>query len=387
VGERRERVFDVGVAVVCYLATVALPVKAMATADWSLFALAALASGPLVWRRRHPLPVAAVVGVGTLGLAATGIQNHIPLPYGQLVATYTVAMVAPPVWRVIAAATTGAGLAVAVLVLLGQRPSVLATAALPFVVAYATGAAMGARRDRITLLEQRAAEEAEAVAVRERERIAREIHDIVAHSVTLMVVQAESGAVLAGDRDRARAAFETISATGREAVAQLDRALGVLRADEPSRRPAPGLGELPALVARTRSAGLDASLVVRGLPVPVPGDLAAAVYRIIQEALTNAVKHARAGRVTVALEWRDEELAVVVRDDGRRSDPRAAAPARLLLRPRGTTAAGDRGRGLAGMRERIRAFGGTLQAGPDEDGPGFRVRAVLPLPGSGPADG
>jgi signal transduction histidine kinase len=357
---------DVAIALVCYLATVALPVKAASTAGWSLFVLAALASVPLVWRRRYPAAVAAAVGAGTVGLAATGAQNFIPLPYGQLVATYTVAALAPPLWRLATTLCTGVGVVVAVVVLLGQGPSTLGTAVLPFVVAYAMGTGVRARRDRIAMLEERAGrlvEEREAAAVRERERIAREIHDIVAHSVSLMVVQAESGAVLAADRDKAQAAFDTISATGREAVTQLDRALGVLRGDGASRHPLPGMTDVPTLVDQARSAGLDADLVVRGEPSPVPPDLAVAAYRVVQEAVTNTIKHAGARRMGISLDWQPTRLCVDVVDDGRGPGTGGAVA----------------GRGLVGMRERVRAFGGTLDVGAGEDGVGFRVTATLPL--------
>jgi signal transduction histidine kinase len=273
---------------------------------------------------------------------------------------------------------TGVGVVVTVVVLLGQGPSILGTAVLPFVVAYAMGTGVRARRDRIAMLEERAgrlAEERESAAVRERERIAREIHDIVAHSVSLMVVQAESGAVLAADRDKVQAVFDTISATGREAVAQLDRALGVLRGDGAVRHPPPGLADLPALVRQARSAGLAARLVVRGEPRAVSADLAAAVYRLVQEALTNTVKHAAAQRVTLEVDWRKAELGLKVTDDGRGPSTDPSAP----------------GRGLVGMRERVHAFGGTLAAGSGEGGVGFRVVATLPLDaahaGGGLADG
>jgi signal transduction histidine kinase len=357
---------DAAIAAVCYLATVAVPVKAATAAGWSLFLLAAVASVPLVWRRQAPVVVAALVGAGTIGLAVTGSQSFIPLPYGQLVATYTVAALCPPLWRAIVMLTTGVGVGVVVLGVLGVAPSILATAVLPFVVAYALGTGARARRDRIAMLEERAGrlvEEREAAAVRERERIAREIHDIVAHSVSLMVVQAESGAVHAGDTERA--AFDTISDTGRQAVAQLGRALGVLRGDAPTRQPLPGIAGLPDLVRQARSSGLWAEFLERGRPGPVPPELGAAVYRIVQEALTNTIKHAGASRVVVEIEWRAAELLVQVIDDGR-----------------GVTAVdGDGGHGVVGMRERVRAFGGTLNAGPAGHA-GFRVAARLPLAGT-----
>lgn len=355
---------DTGIAVACYLATVAIPVKA--EAGWSLFVLAAVASVPLVWRSRQPVWVAALVGAGTIGLAVTGAQNYIALPYGQLVATYTLAALASPLWRLLGMVGTVVGVVVAVVVLLGQGPATLGTAALPFVVAYALGTGVRARRDRIAMLEERTrrlSEERQAAAVRERERIAREIHDIVAHSVSLMVVQAESGAVLAADANTATATFDAISATGREAMTQLDRALGVLRGDGPERHPPPGLDGLPDLVEQARTTGIDASLTVRGRSRPVPADLAAAAYRLVQEALTNTIKHAAARRVTVGLQWRDTELHLEVVDDGRGPSPRSGA----------------RGRGLVGMGERVRAFGGVLHVGAGDRGVGFRVAASLPL--------
>jgi signal transduction histidine kinase len=353
---------DTAIAVVCYLATVGLPVKASA-AGWSLFVLAGLAALPLVWRRRYPVVVAALVGAGTVGLAATRALDGIPLPYGQLVATYTVAALAGPLWRALVMVATGVGLVVSVLPLLGQRPSMLGVAALPFVAAYALGSGV---RDRT----RRVAEQQQAAAVAERQRIARDIHDIVAHSVSVMVVQAEAGAVLATDPDKALAGFETISAAGRQALTQLDRALGVLRGDRPTRHPQPGLGDVPDLLEQARLTGLDATLDVRGTRRPVPADLAAAVFRLVQEATTNTIRHAQAHRVEVRLDWRDDELRLDVVDDGRGRAPSTRD-----------------GHGLVGMRERVNAFGGRLQTGTAEGGRGFRVSAVLPLDAvGGPAD-
>jgi signal transduction histidine kinase len=356
---------DAGIALVCYLATVVVPVKAATAAGWSLYLLAAAASVPLAWRRRQPVVVAAVVGVGTVGLAVTGAQNFIPLPYGQLVATYTVAALCRPLWRALVMAATGLGTGLVVFFVLGVGPSIVATAVLPFVVAYAMGTGARARRDRIAMLEERAGrlvEEREAAAVRERERIAREIHDIVAHSVSLMVVQAESGAVLAADRAKAEAAFDTISATGREAVAQLDRALGVLRGDGDTRHPLPGLADLPTLVHQARAAGVEVDLAVRGEPRTLPPELAVAVYRVVQEALTNTLKHAHASRAWITVHWGQAELGIDVVDDGRGPGPHRAPG----------------GRGLIGMRERVRAFGGTLDIGAGHGVTGFRVTARLP---------
>jgi signal transduction histidine kinase len=358
---------DVAVAVVCFLATVALPLRLVRDGGWLLLGLAVLVSVPLLWRRRWPVVVAAVVGAGTLGLAATGVLGSSPLPYAQLVATYTVALLAGPVWRVVVLAATAAGLLVAVLVLLHQSAAMLGLAGLPFVVAYGLGVGGRARQDRIRLLEERGhrlAEAQEATAALERARISREIHDIVAHSVSLMVVQAEAGIVRAAGQDRTTRTFETIADTGREALGQLDRALGVLRGDGPGRAPEPGLGDLPVLVDRARQAGLVAELSESGDPRPVPADLAAAVYRVVQEAVTNTVRHAAAVRVRIHVAWRRDAIEVSVQDDGRG--------------PASAGAGGGSGRGLIGMRERVHAFGGELRTGPGPDGAGFRVAVTLP---------
>jgi signal transduction histidine kinase len=283
-----------------------------------------------------------------------------------------VASLAAPAWRLVVMAATAAGLLLSVLLLLDQGAATLAIATLPFVVAYALGVGVRARRDRITMLEERTrrlAEAAAATAARERERIARDIHDIVAHSVSLMVVQAEAGLVLARDDDRPAATFTTIADTGREALSQLDRALGVLRGDASTRQPLPGLDELPDVVARARLAGLDAELTESGARRPVPADLEAAVYRVVQESVTNTVKHARARHVGVHLSWTDGALRVEIGDDG---DGPAAGPP-------------TSGRGLVGMRERVDAFGGRLTTGAGPGGVGFRVCAVFP--GYGGSDG
>jgi signal transduction histidine kinase len=184
-------------------------------------------------------------------------------------------------------------------------------------------------------------------------------------------VQAEAGLVVRADPDKAGAAFDTISATGREALTQLGRALGVLRGDGPMRQPQPDLDDVPALVERARPAGLQARLAERGQRRPVPADLAAAVYRVVQEALTNTVRHAHARRVAVRLDWRDTSLRVEVVDDGDGPGPPG----------------GGSGRGLAGMRERVDAFGGELRTGAGDSGVGFRVTAILPLAAAATAQG
>jgi signal transduction histidine kinase len=217
------------------------------------------------------------------------------------------------------------------------------------------------------MLEERArrlAGEQETAATRERERIAREMHDILAHSMSMVVIQAEAGPVaVRTDPDKAEEVFDTISATAREALTQLRRALGVLRADGTERRPQPGLDTLPSLVADVRRTGLTVTLEEDGVRRPVSADLATTAYRIVQESLTNTVKHAGASSVRVRVWWRDDQLRLEVCDDGHG--------------PLGDGRPG--GHGLTGMRERVAAVGGELSLGPGPDGAGFRVAANLPL--------
>ncbi|MDX6248076.1 MAG: hypothetical protein QOF10_1436, partial [Kribbellaceae bacterium] len=317
---------------------------------------------PLLWRRRAPFAVMVIVG-----LTATAVSiNHRPgqnLQYGGLVAIYTVASLGRKRWQ---------RLGVLVVILITFPPASLLikhndlaefmfTVLLPL-AAYLLGSLERSRREHAAILEERAeqlererlAEAARAVA-EERARVARDMHDVLAHAVSLMVVQAEAGPVVVrSDPERAERAFDAIAHAGRDAMVQLRRLLGVLKADEAQRLPQPTLAELPDLV------GDSASLEVTGERRPVPPDTEVAVYRIVQEALTNTVKHARARQVAVRLEWGREELVVSVADDGQ-----------------GPSATVAGGYGLIGIRERAAACGGTAEAGPRADG-GFEVRARLP---------
>jgi signal transduction histidine kinase len=183
---------------------------------------------------------------------------------------------------------------------------------------------------------------------------------VLAHSVSLMVVQAEAGPVVRDDPDRVEAAFDAISAAGRDALAQLRRILGML-ADGAARAAVPTLDDVPALVA---GVGPRASLVTTGDARPVPPDVGTAAYRIVQEALTNVVKHAGPATAVVALDWVGAELVVTVRDDGPGSDPGSGR---------------GRGQGLIGIGERAAACGGTARCGPAASGRGFEVSARLPV--------
>jgi signal transduction histidine kinase len=355
-------VVDAVIALACYISVVVMAI-ANERAAWWVFGLAALNALPLLWRRRYPFTVTVATGIVTTWASLADLPQEIPA--AQLVATYTFAALCPPLLRLIAVLGTVVGITVSILV---PHDEVLALGpvGIMFAVAYALGTGARARRDRIAMLEERArrhAEEQDAAATRERERIAREVHDILAHSMSLVAVQAEAGPVVVRtDPDKAEEVFDTISTTAREALAQLRRALGVLRSAEPTRAPQPGLDALPSLLERVRRAGLAATLEEDGDRRPVPADLAATAYRIVQESLTNTVKHAEARHAWVRLDWRDGVLRLEVRDDGR-------GPARN----------GTDGHGLVGMRERVAAAGGELTTGAGPDGTGFRITATLPL--------
>ncbi|MFD5870273.1 sensor histidine kinase [Streptomyces sp. NPDC060322] len=341
-------------------------------ATWAAYGLTTLTVLPLVARRRAPVAVLlAVLAAGALYRFGVDGPGQ-PLPYTGLVAFYTVAELSSPRLR----------LAVAALVLAAVFPSVawntgeareLLFSLFVFAAAYAFGRFTHTRKAYIRAMEDRARQlevthriEAEQAAARERARIAREMHDILSHAVSLMIVQAEAGPVAVRSApERAEAAFDAISETGRDAMVQLRRMLGVLREDgrgdpSPPRAPQPALAELPELLDRVRSGGPEVTCTVTGRPGPLPADTGATVYRIVQEALTNVVKHARASRVTVELDHSPTELTVTVTDNGRG--------------PGSTT-----GLGLIGIRERAAAHAGTARAGAGPGGRGFQVLVVLPV--------
>jgi signal transduction histidine kinase len=247
--------------------------------------------------------------------------------------------------------------------------------------AWTLGDGVRQRRAHASELEERAArlerereEKAAQAAAQERLRIARELHDVVAHSLSVIGVQA-GAARLVLDADphptRAREAVAAIEATANQAMAEMRRALGILRATEPSGvalAPLPGLGQLPALQDQLRSAGLPVGLTVQGTPQPLATSIDLSLYRIVQEALTNALKHARATRADVVVCWAAHEITVEVTDDGQ-------GPS--------TARAGSEGAGTIGMRERVALFGGELQVGPRPQG-GYAVHVGLPIAADGP---
>jgi len=265
---------------------------------------------------------------------------------------------------------------VALVVLFLRVPSIGTAANVPFalvplVVVTAVGRGLR-RRDRShAALSERAsrlAEEQEewvrdAVAA-ERARIARELHDVVAHCVSVMVIQAGAAEdLLDRDPDAARQPLRAVQHTGQQAVAELGHMLGLLRGAAPADAllPQPGVAQLPELVAQVRDAGLTVDYEVQGGPRDLPPGVDVALFRLVQEALTNVLKHARGARTTVVLRYTDASVELAVRDDGR-----------------STSSGPGLGHGLIGMRERVALYGGTLEAGPRPDG-GFAVEAVIPV--------
>ena len=224
------------------------------------------------------------------------------------------------------------------------------------------------RRERQAELAHVQAEEARRRASEERLLIARELHDVLAHNISLINVQAGVALHLLDERpDQARPALTAIKDASKEALGELRSVLDVLRRSEDGatapRAPTAGLRDLPGLVERTRTAGLDVTLDVSGDARPVPAGVDLAAFRIVQEALTNVVRHARTSTARVRLEYGDDQLTVQVDDDG----VNASVPPVVAA-----------GRGIAGMRERVQALSGTFEAGP-RPGRGFRVRARFPI--------
>lgn len=331
----------------------------MEPATWPAYGLATLTVVPLAWRRRAPLVVLLAI-LATSALYKLAVEGPgQPLPYTGLVIVYTIAALSPPRKR----------LAVALLMSVAVPGSVwlntrsareLLFSLFVFVAAYVFG--------RLTDARQRANRvEAAQAAARERARIAREMHDILSHAVSLMIVQAEAGPVAVRTApQKAEAAFEAISETGRDAMAQLRRMLGVLREGEETvsapRQPQPGLRELPKLLDRVRTSGLRVEYKTTGLACPLPEATGATLFRIVQEALTNTVKHAKARHVSVYIDHGPQEVHVTVTDDGR-----------------GPHSGSGGGHGLAGIRERAAVHGGTALVGRGPGGRGFEVRVRIPV--------
>jgi signal transduction histidine kinase len=359
---------------VATLATV-LPFDPGSPEAWAAYLLVLAHTLPIAVRRRWPLAVLAWGLATGVAFAALGL-NLVSLTFAVLVYLYTVAAHRP---RVDSLAGLAATEALLVLVWLA-RPRALGDGGtlvldgLIMAAGWWLGDGTRRRQEAVAAARQRAAELEEAreelarrAVTEERLRIARELHDVVAHSMSIIAVQSGVGVhVLDSQPEEARKALAAVEATSRQALVEMRRLLGVLRQEaEPrgSLAPAPGLAELETLAAEVARAGVRVEVHIEGTPCELPAGLDLSAYRIVQEALTNVVRHAGPATARVAVRYSPGQVALEVVDDGR-----------------GPGAEDRGGHGLAGMRERAALYGGTLEAGPVPGG-GFRVAATLPVEG------
>jgi signal transduction histidine kinase len=307
----------------------------------------------LRWRRTQPERVTVVVLAAGLGFQLLYPQVVVPIP--ALFAVGSLAAVRPPRVSIV-------GLA-GLLALSASNFFTTTVEDTTFTMGLAVGAwALGeAARNRRVAIE----EESQRAIVDEQARIARELHDVIAHSVSMIVVQAAAADDVFDERpDQARAALRSIEQAGRDALLELRRLLTAVRPGlETDTEPQPGLDRLEELARSLRAGGLQVAVRREGEAAPLPAGLDLSAYRIVQEALTNTLRHAQARRAEVTLRYAPDALELEVTDDGR------AGPAN-----------GGGGHGLVGMRERTTLLGGTLDAGPRPGG-GYRVHARLPLEG------
>jgi signal transduction histidine kinase len=326
----------------------------------------------LLGRRYWPVTVALVSGFLALLYGVSSLPDP-PVPYAALVAIYTAAARAPQRRAILVAVVSAAEIALALI--LDRAKSDYQDAIfnyLIFATAWLPGFAKSAHAERLAALEERAAqlersqllESARAVS-EERNRISRELHDIVAHHVSMMVIQAEAAPLLI-DRDpkAATEAMDSISQTGRAALTEMRRMMVLMREGEAlPLAPQPDLSVVRELIDGIRSSGLDVSFDLSGDVRALPQGTELTAYRVLQEALTNVAKHARGARADVRLDYGPEALHIDVRNDS----PEAADQIEL-----------PGGNGLAVMRERVALVGGDLTVGPDEQGD-WRVSALLPV--------
>jgi signal transduction histidine kinase len=336
---------------------------------------------PIAARRRAPL-AALVVSTAAIFVHLLASWPEGMLPFAVLFLTYTLGA-----WCALRQAIGGLATVLVTIAVLtvADAPKFDTAGAFgilgQFSAAWAVGVAMHSRRAAADARVRQADERAEAerqsaarVLAEERLRIAQELHDVVAHSMSVIAVQAGVGAHVIDDRpEQARVALETISATSRRALTEMRRLLGVLRDDDGARSyaPAPGLADLPRLVDEVRAAAVPVTLRVEGEPAELPGGVDLSAYRVVQEALTNVIKHAGATtRVDVCVRHEPGAVTVDVVDDGR------GLAARFELAP-GERRLDGTGQGLVGMRERVELWGGELFVGAAPGG-GYRVHARLP---------
>jgi len=331
--------------------------------------IALLTTLPVAVRRSHPV-VAALV---TTAAGLIPSNGYVYVGYVvSFIVFYSVAAYVPQRRHVVAVVAAGVALAGLGSVIhgavfgdyFGALSAVVGPAVVGGFVRYQREQSRQLQELTRELERERELNVARAVAD-ERARIARELHDVVAHTISVVAIQADAAeAALDADPARARGPLQTIRRSATEALTEMRRLLAVLRADEPAGElaPSPGLEQLPALIDRARAAGVQVTLQVAGSARPVPASLDLSAYRIVQEALTNVGKHAAGVPASILLDWGQEALAIEIRNPGTSLEPAVA---------NGT------GHGLIGMRERVRMLGGEFSAGPATGG-GFVVSAILP---------
>jgi signal transduction histidine kinase len=329
---------------------------------------------PLLARRRFPFGAPVAMGVAA---ALTSFVDQTVVPYdGVTFLVGCAALFLVGSLRDRSQAVTGLAVAegiLAVVVYNDPRSSVgnFIVGSIIFTIVWTIAFGVGRKsveadeaKGRAARAEREREERARSAVTEERARIARELHDVVGHSVSVMTVQASAvRRLLRPEQQREREALLIVEQTGREALAEMRRMVGVLRRPEeaPALAPQPSLEHLGKLVEQAREAGLPVDLRVEGEPLPIPAGVDLTAYRLVQEGLTNALKHARAKRAQVLVRYTDGAIEVTVSDDGR-----------------GAGSGDGGGHGLVGMRERVAVYGGELEAGPRPEG-GYRLRAKLPL--------
>ncbi len=377
----RRRVADIGLPLaLAVLAVIEIATSSDIDAPWPIVAMFALGSTlPLLWRRRSPLIVLVAVMLSiAIPDAGWDIGNNASGPFaGLLVAAY-----ASGAYTSRREGRIAAGI-MAVLVLsmaVETGEDVAGDAVFIGGILFAVWGAATVVRSRQELaaalaartveLEHEREEKARLAVTEERARIARELHDVVAHNVSMMVVQAGAERRVIGDeRPQTSEVLATIENTGRGAMAEMRRLLGMLRRsdDELALAPQPSLRYLDDLVEQVRDAGMPVDLRIEGQPRPLAPGIDLSAYRIVQEALTNALKHAGPAQARVTVRYGDNELDIEIADDGTDAEETTEVP----------------GHGLVGMRERVALFGGDLATGRRRGG-GYAVRARLPLAGGAP---
>jgi len=372
---RQEQLQDTGLAIALAGVNVVsvLPYRAQLHPLWLALVLLAGQALPLIWRRSAAVGVGAVIGAARVSYDKIGF-GFAPLPLGPAIAVYTVFDRRGPALRLATAALVIAGVAISLDSPGHSEPYDAIFQGLIFATAMAAGALSRARRSSLHPAQSRA-ERAEAeldqesarAAAAERTRIARELHDVVAHHVSLMAVQAEAAAsLLPAQPARARQSVDIIGETARQALTELRRLLGVLRgpAERSATSPAASLTDLGAVLATVREAGLPVEYEITGTPAALAPGIELTAFRIVQEALTNTLRHADAVRAQVTVAYEPGYVTLSVADSGpRRPEPPASSGS---------------GFGLAGIAERVASCGGSLTVGPTSAA-GFALSARLPI--------